>query len=222
MSEYKYPFLDEQGKPICQMCGTSYHVIAPRHLSTRHNITLDEYKLRFPDAPLSSEQFSASSTFGKEKQLFVKTELEKIEQESNDLPEDKSEDIVLGDEVIVDDEPEVEEFNIVEMMVDSKPGDRCVTDKNKILDFLRSFHTNVRKDYLIEIFQGEHLKEQYITDFCDPIFKIVIQFPNTFWHNREKYFVPNKKYKLEMHGWTVIEINSTAPTYNEIAKAIKN
>ena len=37
MSEYPFPFFNEEGKVNCQICGKSYLVIVPRHLAL-HNI----------------------------------------------------------------------------------------------------------------------------------------------------------------------------------------
>ena len=56
MSEYPYPFFDEKGKVICQVCGKAYLVISPPHLKT-HNLIYSDYTTRFPDAPLSNKEF---------------------------------------------------------------------------------------------------------------------------------------------------------------------
>ena len=86
MSEYSYPFNNEEGKVVCQVCGKAYLIISPRHLGT-HKITFSEYKLRFPEAPISCEEFNALGKYGKEKNIFVQEELEKIEKESNPIVE---------------------------------------------------------------------------------------------------------------------------------------
>jgi hypothetical protein len=53
--------------------------------------------------------------------------------------------------------------------------------KAKVLDTLRSYFTNVRADYMIEEYgkMSGRMKYQFITDFTDPILRIIIQFPNT-------------------------------------------
>ena len=95
--------------------------------------------------------------------------------------------------------------------------------KNKILDHLRTYFTNVEKDYMINQYGvDKRLKFQYITDFCDPVLKIVIQFPKTFWHNEEQWVDSNKNYKLEEYGWKVIEFNSMGPTLKEIGDRIES
>lgn len=211
MSEYQFPFFDEKGKVICQICGKSFLVISPKHLSSNHSIKYAEYKLRFPDAPLSSEEFNASSKYGKDKQVFVKEELEKLEE----LPDDIGEEI----EVV---EPEIEdEIDIKNLLEDKKSKDICCTSKDQILDLLRSYFTNVKKDYLITQKDAGMVVFEFITDFCDPVLKVVIQFPKTFWHNREAFDDPNKKLKLETFGWKVVEINTNPPKLKDISVALE-
>jgi len=217
MSEYSYPLFNEQGKVVCQICGKPYLVISPRHLGT-HNVKYDEYKLRFPDAPLSSSEFNASSKYGKEKTIFVKEEMDKFEDES-DLPNEEVE------EIIVDEDPEIEDEIDLSMLLKKekeKEPDIMARGKNKILDYLRAYFTNIEKDYLIDqIGMDGMLKFQFITDFCDPVLKVVIQFPKAFWHNREMAVDPNKNLKLKQYGWKVVEFKSAGPSFKEIGKRIE-
>lgn len=216
MSEYQYPFLSEEGKVICQVCGKPYLVISPRHLNT-HNIKYDEYKLRFPDAPLSSDEFNAAAKYGKEKVVFVEKEMETFEDET-DLPDEEVE------EIIVDEDPEIEdEINLrEELEKENKEVDIMAIQKNKILDHLRIFFTNIEKDYMI-YFRGVDgtLKSRFITDFADPVLKVVVDFPKTFWHNDDLTPDPNKKLKLNQAGWKIIEIKSMAPKLSEITSRIE-
>ena len=217
MSEYSYPMFNEHGKVNCQICGKAYLVISPRHLGT-HNIKYDEYKLRFPDAPLSSEEFNASSKYGREKTLFVEKEMDKFEEESV-LPEEDVE------EIIVDEEPEVEEEIDLSMLIKREEEDKDIMarSKNRILDHLRVYFTNVEKDYLIDQYgTDQNLKFQFITDFCDPVLKVVIQFPKTFWHNQESAIDPNKNYKMSQYGWKVVEFNSINPSLKEISTRLES
>jgi very-short-patch-repair endonuclease len=227
MSEesYPYPFFNEEGKVICQVCGKPYLVISPRHLGT-HEIKYDEYKLRFPDAPLSCEEFHARGRFGKDKTIFVKNELDKIEQE-----EKKEKVMSIDDLDFEDDEPIPDEvFATVkeEIIFDtssnkkSKPFDICDQSKDQILDHLRTFFTNIRKDYMIQEFtlDGRMLFE-FISDFSDPVLKVNIEFPNAFWHNRMRFDDPTREQKLKECGWKVIKINSKAPSFQDIRKKLK-
>ena len=220
MSEYSHPLLNEEGKVICQICGKAYLIISPRHLGT-HKITFSEYKLRFPDAPISCEEFNAMGKYGKEKNIFVKDELEKIEKDDEveiqeidiDIPEHDVEPVVA------------EEINFQEVADSAKPKveDACSIAKDKILDHLRAFFTNIKKDYMIRILllNGDLIFES-ITDFADPILKIDIEFPNTFWHNRMAHDDLNRNLKLKEYGWKVIKIESKAPSFKDISKAVNS
>lgn len=207
MSEYSYPFFNEEGKVLCQVCGKPYLVIAPKHLAT-HGIVYSEYKLRFPDAPLSCEEFDGLSKYGREKQIFVDETLSE-----------------MGEEVEVLEDPKIEEeLDIEEIFIKDhiESSDIFHTAKNKILDHLRSFFTNIRKDYMIQIVapDGRTLFET-ISDFADPILKIDVEFPKCFWHNEDAHIKPNRKITLEEYGWKIIEINSKAPTFDQIKKEVE-
>jgi len=206
MSEYPYPLFSEDGKVNCQICGKPFLVIAPKHLQT-HGITYSEYKLRFPDVPLSCEEFYTRSSYGKEKQIFVKDTLDSFDEEIEVL-----------------EEPEIEdEIDIKEVLTKDKPKSEDMFDKvkDKILDHLRSFFTNIRKDYMIQIFTPDKsLIFETISDFADPVLKINIEFPNCFWHNENSYAKPNRNTTLEQYGWKVIEITSKAPTFDEIKNSL--
>ena len=88
--DYTYPLMDGDGKVICQLCGKSFLVISPKHLG-KHDIRYSEYKLRFPDAPLSTSEFAASSKYGRVKnifddeEIFVEDEMENLEDEFEGL-----------------------------------------------------------------------------------------------------------------------------------------
>lgn len=196
MSEYPHPFYNEKGKVICQICGKPFLVISPRHLQ-KHNIQYENYTKRFPKAPLSTEEFRARGKFGKNK-LFETDE--------------------IGPEQLVDEcEPEVEELDIEKLVKSQKPVTPMEAMKAKILDHLRLYYANIKKDFMITQYGIDNrLKFEFITDFCDPILKVVIQFPDTFWHNVEAAIDLNKNIKLEKYGWKVIEIPSNNPSFELI------
>ncbi len=207
MTEYPYPYTTPEGKVICQICGKPYLVISPKHL-TKHNITYSEYKIRFPDAPLSSKEFAAKGKYGKEKHLFVKETID--EMEADEVP---------VNEPIVEDEIDFEKV----MRENPVNPDMCNTHKDKILDHLRSFFTNIKKDYMIQVFSIDNrMIYEAISDFSDPVLKITIDFPNTFWHNRALYDDPTKEKKLKEFGWKVVKINGKSPSFKKITKIIES
>lgn len=204
MNEYPYPLFDEKGKVVCQICGKSFLVISPKHLQ-KHNLIYADYTKRYPKAPLSTKEFVARGKYGKNKDLFIHPENEEI-----------------GDEVLVDDNPDVEELNVEKLLKEEKPLNPMEATKARIIDLLRIQFSNIKKDYLInQIGMDGRSKFEFITDFCDPILKVVIQFPDTFWHNEDAYIDINKSLKLMKYGWKIIEVPTQNPSLKEIDKKIK-
>ena len=205
--ELQYEPFDDKGKVVCQICGKSYLVISPRHLAV-HKIEYSDYTKRYPTAPLSSEQFTIKSKYGKNSTLFVK-----------EIDED-----IMEEEVYVDEEPELEELELetaLKRVVD-EVRDPVQVRKMRVLDHLRLHFANVEKDFTIRHISQISKKQlfEYITDFCDPILKIVIQFPNTFWHNKDAHLDPLKNHRLREHNWKVLIVESRNPTVDQIDSVI--
>ncbi len=202
MTNYPYPLFDENDKIICQICGKPYLVVNPMHLKM-HNVTFQEYIERFPEAPLSSKEHKARGKYGKNKDLFIHPD---------------------NEEVIVEEEIDpLEELLDVEIFAktESIQADPMTRMKRKLLEHLRTHFSNIKMDYLIQQYGlDKRLKFEFITDFCDPVLKVVIQFPNTFWHNHDLLIDLNKTHKLEQYGWRVIKINSNNPSFNTLDNAI--
>lgn len=215
---YPYPLVSDEGKVICQICGKPYLVISPRHLGT-HNVSYEEYKTRFSGAPLSSKEFNKMGKIARDKNIFVEEELKAFEVE------EPKEDIVDEDIPEKDVDPTVDQEIDFEQVYAEAPlaeKDICSVSKDRILDHLRAFFTNIRKDYMIQVFNINNLLMfEFISDFADPILKVNIQFPNAFWHNRMQYVDSNRDKKLEEHGWKVIRIKSKGPTFKDISKAVE-
>ena len=221
---YPYPYYEEKtGKIICQLCGKPFLVISPKHL-LKHNITYNEYKLTFPDAPLSSEEFKIRGTHGRIKDLFEPKEPE---------PEDE-----IGEEILITEEeypPEDVEGMIQEALDEEeekitklaksaekkKNTDPITSMKRRVYDSLSMYYSNVKQDFIVEDKTiGGKTKYSYITDFCDPVMRVIFDFPNTFWHNTDFFIDPMKMEKLRQDGWKIIVIKSKAPTVKEIERAI--
>jgi hypothetical protein len=200
MSEYSYPLFDEKDKPVCQICGKAFLVISPMHLK-KHNVKYEDYKKRFPHAPLSSQEFKARGTYWRTK-IF------------------KDSDDEIGPEQIVEEkekEPEIEDIDIEKLVRTQTPVTPMEAMKAKILDHLKLYFANIRQDYMIRQFgTDKRLKFEFITDYCDPVLKVVIQFPDVFWHNVEAAIDLNKNTKLAQYGWKVIEIPTNNPSFKLI------
>jgi len=213
MSEYKYPFFDDKGKVNCQLCGKSYLVISPKHLFS-HKMKYERYKEKFPDAPLANTEFAKRGLYGKNKELFYRPEIE--------------DDLKLDPNLIVDfedEEPEIEDLDIKEIYAkEEKSLNPIEKMKGNILDYLRLYSASVQQDYLIRQFRGgdNNLDFEFTTDFCDPVLKIVFDFPDTFWHNMDAAPDLNRDYKLESYGWRILKFKSNAPSDKDIEKVLNS
>jgi len=205
MSTYPHQLYDAKGKVICQICGKAYLVISPKHLQ-KHNVKYADYTSRFPNAPLSNKEFAARGKYGKNKDLFIHPENE-----------------IIGDDILVN-EPNIEELDDVEEFIRREvKTDPIAAMKARIRDHLKLYFSNLEMDYLIRQFEtNNQLRFEFITDFCDPVLKVVIQFPKTFWHNRDTFIDLNKTAKLEKYGWKVYKINSKSPSFSQIDNVLKD
>lgn len=212
---YPYPYYEEKtGKVNCQICGKPFAIISPRHLK-KHDISHAEYKLRFPDAPLANEEFAVKSLYGRHKDMFKVNE---PKEPDNYTLTDES---VIGDEEIVDKEVII----IQDLGVTKKDGtllDPVARMKKRIFNHLSIYLHNIRQNYFIEEKTlGGLTKFRYISDFADPVLKINVEFPDTFWHNQDIFIDPLREEKLKSGGWKVIKIRGNAPSLEKIEKCLR-
>lgn len=209
--EYPYPLFDENEKVICQLCGKPFMVISPRHLSGKHEIKYSEYKLRFPDAPLSSAEFTAKSKYGKMKGVFDDdVEVEELE--------DIEEEFKRFDDPDLHDEVEIDISKLTETI--RKYQDPMQEKKERMLQLLRTFFSNIQQDYVVQLIDGGgQLNEEYITDFADPVLKVNVEFDNTFWHNQGRIDLMRDE-KMKLYGWKVVHIKGQNPSREKITQTI--
>ena len=230
----KYPEFSEKGEVICQECGGAYKVLTGTHTRRKHNMSIDEYKAKYPEAPTSGKMFSLTMS-----QVQSKTEIFKEKPVEVDLNQTGEDDVITDD--MLDDEhaPSIEE--IQEKIEDTDLSDLFQTDEVKdpepfnveeddrqsprdklqILRFLRQKYPFIQNNYLIKKFlMTNHLEYEFITDMADPINKIDFEFPNAFWHNRMAYEDPRRTEKLKRDGWRVIVFGSKVPKISEVEKLI--
>ena len=196
----------------CEICGKEFQRITPMHLRT-HNVTMDEYKIKYPDSPITS--FTA--TRRKVADVFKDQESKTIETEDKIYEEEELDTDVIIEELNFD---EIPDHDVTETYVDTDQVDYCSVQKDTVLEILKKFFSNVKKDYLVrERNVNGSILYECITDFADPVLKIDIEFPNTFWHNQEPWNT-SRDQRLKEFGWTVVNIYSKAPTFKDINKAI--
>jgi len=212
VEDLQYPKFDEEGKVICQICGESFKVISVRHLQ-KHKVSMQQYKMRYPDAALVSDAFKIRQRYAKIGHGLIE------EPDSEKKPEPIVDDELKFPEDIlpVEPDPYAEELEKIK-----KEGNPIRKHKANILEHLRTYFSNVQENYMIQqINSAGHMEYEFITDFTDPVLKVNIQFPNTFWHNRGRLDDHNRDRKLSSNGWKVVNINNKFPSLKDIDKILK-
>jgi hypothetical protein len=230
---------DEKGMVICQECGKPFGIITSTHLKKSHDMSVEEYKFKYPNISIASEAFRA-----KQKLKYVKL----FNDTSEKIPVNKQEEIMsnqISEEIKIE---ETNEFDIDKIPVVSKefanevsnfieevktftdgrnqvkfpdPKNIIHRDKLKILNFLLFYFNDLKNSYFIEkINKNGILESRLITDICIPSRKLDIEFPNAFWHNRD---VPkhNRDTTLKETGWKIIDINESNPTITNVKNELK-
>jgi len=231
MSETKY--YDEQGKVICQVCGESYWSITPQHLKKLHNMSINEYKLKFPVAPFISYITKQKSSIAHKaksnnQEIFKEEENKpKVDEEITDIDIDK-----IQKELLEKKKNEIDELTNLKKdlkeISDTEHFDKELdpynsTPKNK-LDLMKSLkliYPGLKNNYSIEkLTPSGHLEYKFITDMADPITKTVFEFPNTFWRNIDVPPNPMKSNLLKRDGWKIITIKEVGPNMEIMRKYV--
>jgi len=221
------PIPYDDSKVTCEICKKQYRLISPLHLKT-HNTTMAQYRLRYPDAPLVSkgtrDRMKVSLTESIRKSKVKEVDIGETENHKDDIVEE---------EVKIE-EPEVEEIIVEEEVEEITPVveeetfslkkdnlDKIIRSKEEILDILLTYFSNVKMDYLIrKLNLTNNLIYEHITDFCDPVLKVVIDFPNTFFHNTDRYVNLARDATLENDGWKIIKIKNLSNIRKQLDKEL--
>jgi len=217
----------------CVLCNREFRIITPQHLKKSHNMSMEEYKTQFPNAPLAGNHFKLAQKH-RDTSLFKSKLKPTPEPELKPkVDEDEIEDVIYddyGDLNFKNQEsfPEIEELDMNKEvqyipLIDDSETSQENSNKRNIHDLLKKLYPFVQADYFVQKFNiVKVLLYSFITDFSDPINKLIFNFPETFWHNVEPFFDVNKEKKLKSDGWTIINIPGDKPTSDDIILAIES
>lgn len=214
----QYPDYDENGKVVCKICGKSFITITGRHLK-KHDVTMANYRLRYPDAPVTNETFKVKmrnkhkTTFQKEEEIDVRDIItdEGINDKIIDVDINELDEIKNTNTLNLDEE---EEMSFRPQLVKSTDP---FSAKKKLYNNLLMMFPNLQYNYKLRKDNIQGISEyEFITDFCDPVLRVVFFFPKTFWGNKDLVQRANKHELLKNDGWRVVEVNSNAPTIDDI------
>ena len=213
---------------ICQECKqVFFKAIMPSHLTAKHNISMDEYRKKYPDSPIMTDDYKAKLEENrlknkKEKSTKIESDCDIDFEEIETSP--KLENIKM---------PEIKDIDfskIEKLKEDSIKNSPIIffedskglipPDKLRILNYLAHIIEGVENNYFIEkkTLSG-HVEYRLITDIAIPSLKIDIEFPKSFWHNYDEP-KESRDYKLRNDGWKVYDINSSAPSISDLEDVI--
>jgi hypothetical protein len=187
---------EKLGRVTCRLCGKQFGLITPQHLKRFHNVTIEQYKMKYPDQQLWGKAFTNSVKYA-------------------------GTDLFKNSPVEIDKIPKVGEIRIPKDLEDFQKKEDVVVEKMKnmpmgksgIYDVLRKYFGYVETNYFIEkIDLTGHLAYRVVTDFYVPLGKIIIEFPNSYWHNYEPSSEVLKRDIIPNEGYKVIRILSKNPT----------
>lgn len=222
---HPYPEFDKQGKVICQFCGQALHIIAVSHLK-KHGVTMQQYQERFKDLKVTGDKyrvvqkFCHASLFAPVAKPLTEIMDEVLVEEPTEPTEEETKSLQFTKEALEALKLSEQENNKPAALLKPKIKNPMQDMKNKILETLKRYFFHIEQNYTIQIFAvSGHLAYEFITDFADPVQKIAINFPKTFWHN--KNHDPASNNRLIENGWKIIEIHSLAPSVNELTKTLQ-
>ena len=223
------PEVDVSSEPLddrikCEVCGKFCGKITIQHLKMHGMSSMDDYRRLYPDAPLVSKTTILKNQVTKTKgSVFSKSE--KVIKEVVIKPPPNRIIPKRRTKLEMEEFKELEKIRlekhrqevhiaklpknmipVFEPIDDSDPIIRPLTSKNEVYEILSSLFRNLVKDFVIrKIYIGNEVEYEEITDFCIPSHKIIFDFPDTMWHNKNT--VPDyiRNDKLKADGWRIIE-----------------
>lgn len=208
---------NEQGKVLCQICKNPYKIISPTHLKRSHDITLEEYRKKFPDAPITSKEFDAINKYKDNGPFKPSAKVKVVDDLLKELVDEKEQDINPIIDDLIQDAAKMNDDIVVEV---EKPS--IFKDKDNLYNYIKSKLPYVKNNYIIqELDNMGRIVLRMVTDIADPVNKIDFEFPKAYWHNEMSPRPMNRTEKMEAFGWKIITFNSI-PNKDELDKILSH
>jgi len=203
-------FNDDKTKVICQYCLAEMKMITNSHVKF-HDMTMKEYKEKFPDAPLSIRKFR-----------------NKIENKSIE-PSDR--DISISDKTIV--KLIKSEFpvniilknkEVVAPEIIKEDNDQQILTKDKVFKAVQSVYPNIKRNHIFKKTNVVgNIMYTVMTDFGDPTHRVMIDFSGMAWHMKTPLLTKyRKKDLLSESKWKYVHIEDDILTANKIIEILKS
>ena len=175
----------------CKICNKKFKQITPTHLQKEHNITIQDYREKFPDAKLRVEQVRKIKSNQNIKSIIEFLDLEEYAPEFKNL------------------DPEIISLQNI--------SDSSIN--NIILKLL----PEAKENYMINIFDinNKNVIYQFMTDIAIPSKKIILDFPNSFFHNTYSHTDILRNQIIPTYGWKIITIKQKNPSLDDILEELE-
>jgi hypothetical protein len=219
-NEHPYPLTDEKGDCVCQLCGKAFKVLTLSHLQKTHQTDMQTYRKRFPEAIVTSQQTKARMKYSAILDRGDSSLIEEVVDNSDTITDKDSGSNNKGNKIsernYLDQliEKTLNPFESIEERkyadFESLPAKGALQDqRNSILEVLKRYFPNMQSNCLVRrTSPSGTLSFEFITDFADPVMKVIVDFPDMGWHNKDKFHTPVslKDSKLKASGWKIIRI----------------
>jgi len=197
-------YSDDNSKLICQYCLAEMKMITPSHLKS-HDMTMTDYKERFPDAPLSMK-------IKKLKKSTKRPNVTISNLTSCELKKEQTESI----DVII------KTPNNPPVITDN--DDQKILTKDRIFAAVKKVYPNIIRNYIFKKTNvSGNILYTVMTDFGDPSRRVMIDFSGMAWHIKTPLLTKyRKKDLLSESKWKYIHIESDSLTTNEIIKILQS
>ncbi len=216
----------EKEKVTCRICGfESEYLISSGHLK-KHEISVAEYKKKFPDAKLITEAHhnrlvqNQANLRKDDADIIIEYDnsLSGIEKSPQAIPVPENEELNLFSKI-----DELRKDFTAPTNYFSDPLNMIPADKLHILNYLVNIFSKDKIEnnfYVEKKFLNGAIDYRFITDIAIPSLMLDIEFNKAFWHNYDR---PKeiRDYILKNDGWTIIDINEKVPTIAALDEALK-
>lgn len=197
-------YSDDGSKIICQYCLKEMKMITITHLS-KHDMTFDDYKIKYPDAPTRIKQSS------------VKKDNSSTVIDMRDLS--RSKNIIQETKKL---KSKVDDYSGLKI---DRPSDDNLELKSidSVYKTLRKIFPNIQKNYIFKKLNRDgNILYTVMTDFGDVKKRIMIDFGGMNWNVKTPLLTKSRKKELLSESkWKYINIDAKTITANDIKNILK-
>lgn len=210
---------------ICRICNKKFKIITNSHLKKIHNMNIEEYRNKFPDAELVAK----NTSIRRKNNLLEYHENKNKEKKTEEVKENTKEEVkeINLDKVPVIDEQLSEKITQklkeLDLFINKKIKEpiKTLSTKEEILNYLLTIFKDVKPNQFIKISTiTNYVAYKFISDIIIPSKKIDLEFINVIWHNKD-YEREYRNRILKENGWIIIEFEEKRPSVDDVIIKLK-